>query len=227
VNRLSSNAKTVYPAKVSFNADYNDPKYRSGRSPDFVKQLGQIALGQNPPGNISMFCSEFVWSILALKDCPAATTADSFKQSRMPACVKPAMSPMSATGSYIFSRSRSSYSGLADGPLLVVDSMKLPDDREQTLLKTVFVEDPQKLAKMSTGHRALAEKMRPNFSPLETYYIDAATGGWGRWRARAIRFVSNRKVPDNYSPTSYLINTLLPPDNSNRTMDYVATIVIE
>jgi hypothetical protein len=39
--------------------------------------------------------------------------------------------------------------------------------------------------------------------------------------------MSNRKVPDNYSPTSYLINTLLPVDNSNRTMDYVATIVIQ
>jgi hypothetical protein len=34
-------------------------------------------------------------------------------------------------------------------------------------------------------------------------------------------------VPENYSPTSYLLNTLLPPDNVNRTMDYVATIVIE
>ena len=39
--------------------------------------------------------------------------------------------------------------------------------------------------------------------------------------------VFNRAIPENYSPTSYLINTLLPPDNVNRTMDYVATIVIE
>jgi hypothetical protein len=109
----------------------------------------------------------------------------------------------------------------------VIDSMKLPGDQETEKLKTVFVEDAAKLAKMSSGHRALAEQMRPNFAPLQTYYIDAATGGWGRWRARAIRFVSNRKVPDNYSPTSFLINTLLPPDNTNRTMDYVATIAIE
>jgi hypothetical protein len=91
----------------------------------------------------------------------------------------------------------------------------------------VFVEDQQKLAKMSTGHRQLAEQMKPNFEPLQTYYVDAATGGWGRWKARSIRFMSNRKVPDNYSPTSFLINTLLPADNSKRTMDYVATIVIE
>jgi hypothetical protein len=70
-------------------------------------------------------------------------------------------------------------------------------------------------------------QMRPNFAALQTYYVDAATGSWGRRRARAIRFVSNRRVPDNYSPTSYLINTLLPADNSNHTMDYVATIAIE
>ena len=34
-------------------------------------------------------------------------------------------------------------------------------------------------------------------------------------------------IPENYSPTSFLINTLLPANNVNRTMDYVATIVIE
>jgi hypothetical protein len=225
--RFASNPTKVYPDQISFNKDYNDPKYKSGKSPEFVKQLGQIGLGQNPPGNVDMFCSEFVWSLLALKNCDPATTADSFKGSKVPSCVKEAMHPMSATGDYIFRRSRGSYAGLADGPLLVIDSMKLSDAREADLLKSVFVDDPKKLAKMSTGHRQLAEQMKPNFEPLQTYYIDAATGGWGRWRARTIRFMSNRKVPDNYAPTSYLINTLLPVDNSNRTMDYVATIVLE
>jgi hypothetical protein len=162
-----------------------------------------------------------------MRECQPASSGDAFQRSGLPSCVKPVMTPMNATGDYIFSRKRSAYSGLADGPLLVIDSMKLPGDQETEKLKTVFVEDAAKLAKMSSGHRALAEQMRPNFAPLQTYYIDAATGGWGRWRARAIRFVSNRKVPDNYSPTSFLINTLLPPDNTNRTMDYVATIAIE
>ena len=48
-----------------------------------------------------------------------------------------------------------------------------------------------------------------------------------RVRARLIRTAFNTSVPENYSPTSYLLNTLLPKDNINRTMDYVATIVIE
>jgi hypothetical protein len=227
ITRLASNAKKVYPSQISFNKDYNAPKYKRGASPEFVKHLGQIALAQNPPGTIDMFCSEFAWSVLALKNCEPATSADAFQRSGVPSCVKPAMTPMSATGDYVFSRSRKAYAGLADGPLLVIDSMKLPDDKEAEALNTVFQENAQKLAKMSSGHRALAEQMRPHFAPLQTYYIDAATGGWGRWRARTIRFMSNRKVPDNYSPTSYLINTLLPADNANRTMDYVATIVIE
>ena len=227
--RLTGSAKKVYPTQISFNQNYNDPKYKSGKPVDFVTHLGQIALGQNPPGNIGMYCSEFVWSLLAMRQCDpsASATADAFKRNGVPSCVKQIMTPMDATGSYIFSHSRSSYAGLADGPLLVVDSMKLPNDKEAELLKSVFVENPKVLAKMSVGHRQLAQQMTPNFAPLQTYYVDAATGGWGRWRSRSIRFMSNRKVPDNYSPTSYLINTLLPADNTNRTMDYVATIAIE
>jgi hypothetical protein len=227
--RLTGSAKKVYPSQISFNQDYNDPKFKTGKPTEFVRTLGQIGLGQNPSGNIGMYCSEFAWSLLALRQCdPAApATADAFKRSGVPSCVKPIMTPMDATGAYIFSRSKSAYAGLADGPLLVVDSMQLSKEKEQALLKTVFVENPAVLKKMSSGHRAVAEQMKPNFEPLQTYYIDAATGGWGRWRARGIRFMSNRKVPENYSPTSYLINTLLPSDNNNRTMDYVATIAIE
>jgi hypothetical protein len=227
--RLTGSAGKVYPKQLSFNDDYNDPKYKPGKPIEFVRTLGQIGLGQNPPGNVGMYCSEFVWSLLALRQCDpaAASTGDDFKRSGVPSCVKPVMTPMDATGSYIFSRKRSSYVGLADGPLLVIDSMNLAKDKETELLNSVFVENPKVLSKMSSGHRQVAEQMKPNFEPLQTYYIDAATGGWGRWKARSIRFMSNRKVPENYSPTGYLINTLLPSDNSNRTMDYVATVVME
>jgi len=225
--RFGTNPTRHYPDQISFNKDYNDPKYKPGKSPDFVKHLAQIGLGHKPAGNLDLYCSEFVWALLALKNCDPATTTEDFKGSRMPSCVREAMHPMSATGDYIFRRNSRSYAGLADGPLLVVDAMKLPDDREKELLSSIFADNPAKLAKMSTGHRQVAEDMKKNFEPLQTYYIDAATGGWGRWKARGIRFMSNRKVPDNYSPTSFLINTLLPVDNANRTMDYVATIVME
>jgi hypothetical protein len=37
----------------------------------------------------------------------------------------------------------------------------------------------------------------------------------------------NLSVPDNYSPTSYLINTMLPDNGRHRQLDYVATIMFE
>ena len=81
---------------------------------------------------------------------------------------------------------------------------------------------------MSAGHKKVAEAMQPKFEKLKDYYLGVSGGGVvQRLRARLISSGFNRAIPENYSPTSYLINTLLPPDNVNRTMDYVATIVIE
>jgi hypothetical protein len=225
--RLASSARRVYPKEISFNQDYNAPKYKPGKSIDFVKHLGQSALGLNPSGTVDMFCSEFVWSLLALRDCNPVKDAEAFKGSRIPSCVKPAMEPMRATGDYITRRGRSSYSGLAEGPLLVIDALKLPEAERDKLLKTVFVANKSGMAKMSIGHRQVAEKFSPKFAPLEKYYL-GVHGRWGpTFEARLISLGFRRSIPDNYSPTSFLINTLLPANNNRRTMDYVATILIE
>jgi hypothetical protein len=226
-SRLAASSGRVYPKQIAFNQDYNAPKFKRGRSPEFVKHLGQIALGQNPPGTVDMFCSEFVWSLLSLRDCDPSKTADSFKGSRVPSCVKEPMKPMSATGDYVTRRGRHSYSGLTEGPLLVVDSLKLPAEEKQKLLHAVFVDNPNGLAKLSAGHKTLAQSMKPKFAPLEKYYLGVG-GPWGpTMEARMVSIAFNRGIPDNYSPTSFLINTLLPANNVNRTMDYVATIMIE
>lgn len=230
--RLNSSAKRVYPSQISFNQDYNAPKYRPGRSLDFVKRFGQVALGQNPSGNpssaLDLYCSEFVWSLLSLRNCDPAKSGDAFKSSRVPSCVKEPMEPMKATGNVVPGHGRNSYSGLADGPMLVVDQMKLPDEERTKVLKSVFVENPNGLAKLSPGHKALAEQMQPKFAPLERYYTGVTGRLWQSWRAKLIGTGFNwAGIAENYSPTSYLINTLLPPNNKNRTMDYVATVVIE
>jgi hypothetical protein len=226
--RLASSASRVYPKQIKFNDDYNAPKYKPGKPVTFVKQFGQVALGQNPPGTVDMYCSEFAWSLLALRDCDPAKTADAFKGSSVPSCVKEPMRPMHATGDYITRRGRSSYSGLADGPLMVVDSLKLPDAERDKLLKSVFIENKASESKLSAGHKKVAQSMQPKFAPLEKYYL-GVNGKWGpSWEARMISNAFNKgPIPDNYSPTSYLINTLLPSSNTHRTMDYVATIVIE
>lgn len=137
------------------------------------------------------------------------------------------MKPMEATGDFIFRRNRSSNAGLADGPLLVIDALKLSSAERTRMLESVFVENKGRLAKLSVGHKTLAESMQPKFAPLQQYYTGAGGGFFQSIKARAIRSAVNREIPDNYSPTSFLVNTLLPVDNANRTMDYVATIVIE
>jgi hypothetical protein len=226
--RINATAKKIYPSQIKFNDDYNAPKFKDGRSLDFVKRLGQIALGQSPAGTLDMYCSEFVWSVLALKDCDPATTGDAFKGTRVPACVKAPMKPLSAAGNAVSNEGRSSFVGLADGPLTVIDKLKIPAADRNRLLQSVFVENPDALKKMSEGHRKVAETMQPKFETLQDYYLGVSGGNVvQRLRAKLIRSAFNRAVPENYSPTSFLLNTLLPPDNVNRTMDYVATIVIE
>jgi hypothetical protein len=225
--RLNRNAKRIYPRQIEFNKDYNAPKYKRDRPVDFVKHLGQTALGQNPPGSVGMFCSEFAWSLLALRNCDPRRDDEAFKRSGIPSCIKPAMMPMRATGNYIARRGRHSYAGLAEGPLLVIDAMKLPAAERDKVLHSVFVASSGGLGKMSVGHRTLAQSMQPKFAPLEEYY----TGAYGRfvagWKSRMIGNAFNKNIPENYSPTSFLINTFLPSNNVNRTMDYVATIMIE
>jgi hypothetical protein len=227
-SRLNSAAPRVYPSMIKFNDDYNAPKYKNDKSLGFVKHLAQIALGQNPSGVLDVYCSEFAWSLLALRACDPATTADQFKGSRVPACVKPVLAPLDATGNNVPSPGRSTRIGLADGPLNVINTLKVSADDRKAILESVFVENPAGLSKMSEGHRKVALAMQPKFEKLKDYYLGVSGGSMlQRLRARLIRSTFNFAIPENYSPTSYLLNTLLPADNVNRTMDYVATIVIE
>jgi hypothetical protein len=55
--RLNSSARKIYPQKISFNDDYNAPKFETGKPLGFVKHLAQLGLGQDPAGTTSMFCS--------------------------------------------------------------------------------------------------------------------------------------------------------------------------
>jgi hypothetical protein len=227
--KLNASAGKVYPSQISFNQDYNKPKYSPGRPLTFIKDFGSIALGQGHAGKpLDMYCSEFVFSLLSLRNCDPAKTEADFKGSRVPACIKEPMEPMKATGNVLPTHGKNSYSGLADGPLLVIDQLDLPDDVRKPLIDSIFVENPSGMSKMSVGHRQVAEQMQPQFAKLKGYYVGMTGKMWQNWRARLIGTGFNwAGIAENYSPTSYLINTLLPANNNNRSMDYVATIFIE
>jgi len=226
-SRLNAGARRVYPKQVGFNQDYSDPKYVSGRPLTFVKHLGQAALSQNPQGKVDMFCSEFAWSLLALRDCDPDKMGDGFKGGGIPSCIKPIMKPMRATGNYVSGKSRNAYTGLGDGPLVVIAALKLQGEERERMVKSVFTENPKLAARMSVGHREVAKQNAASFAKLERYYRSALGGGFSGFKARVMSTVIGRSIRENYSPTAYLINTLLPPNSSNRTMDYVATIVIQ
>ena len=226
--RLNAIANKVYPSQIKFNDDYNAPKFRPRKSLDFVKHLGQIALGQNPSGTLDVYCSEFAWSVLALRRCDPAKTADEFKGNRVPSCVQQIMEPLEATGNSLTSGGRSAEIGLVDGPLTVINGLKIDKAARGELLQSVFVENAAAQSKMSEGHRKVAASMQPKFEKLRDYYIGVSNGNaLKRTRARLSRAIFNYSVPQNYSPTSFLLNTMLPNDNNNRVMDYVATVVIE
>ena len=79
-----------------------------------------------------------------------------------------------------------------EGPLLVVDSLKLPAEEKNKLLHAIFVENPKSMAKLSAGHKTLAESMKPKFAPLEKYYMGVG-GNWGP--TIQARMVSDRLQP--------------------------------
>jgi len=226
--KLNAAAGKVYPSQISFNQDYQKPKYQSGGM-SFVKDVGAIALGFGHAGKpLDMYCSEFVFALQSLRNCDPVKDAEAFKGSRVPSCVKEPMEPMKATGNVIPLHGRNSYSGLADGPLLVLDQMELSDDVRKPIIDSIFAENPAGMSKMSVGHRQVAQEMQPQFEKLKGYYTGMTGRLWQNWRARLVGTGFNwAGIPPNYSPTSYLINTLLPENNSNRTMDYVATIYIQ
>lgn len=225
-SKLRDGRDAIYPKQIKFNDDYNAPHYADDKSGGFVRDLGQAAMGQSLPNKpLGMYCSEFAWSLLSLRNCDPSS-ASGFGGSKVPSCISQPMKPMRATGDFINKRSKSSYTGLVDGPLMVIDSLGLPQTERESMLKTVF-EVTNTKTNMSEGHMTVAKAMQDNVPKLEKYYIDAGKPLWSSLRGRTIAFGLRRQIPDNYSPTSYLINTTLPADNANRTMDYVATIVFE
>ena len=225
--RFLDNAGKIYPQDIEFNSDYNAPKYQSDKSLTFVKKVGAAGLLQHPPKQ-ALFCSEFAWSLLALRNCDPTLSVDAFKATRVPSCISPIMTPLSATGDYPRRQWRNDRIGLADGPLTIIMGLNRPKPETDQLVVQVFTEDPAVLKKMSSGHQQLAKTLSPEFGKLRGYYDAVTSGGITGTVAGTIKeTLINLSVPDNYSPTSYLINTMLPDNGRHRRMDYVATIMFE
>lgn len=209
-------APAIYPSQLAFNRDYFSPKYTVDMK--FVKTVAQIALQQDKTARIALFCSEFVWALLSLKDCDPGRP-EVFAQEGIPACIKPVFMPLPMIGDYfLHPRSPAARLGLSDGPLAVINSMGLPENEKKRLIHEVFARRRQ----MSPGHAAVAESLAPYYMQLEGYYDGIQDGAP---KALQIMNAFNGSVKPNYSPTSYLINALLPNESEERQMDVVGTVV--
>lgn len=216
-----SKRASIYPAKISFNGDYASPRFNpSADEPlSFVKDIARHALGMAAPVQ-TVFCSEFAWVLLALKDCNPKTNKADFQGTSIPSCVSPSFKPLPALGDYLQTQNDADQAGLADGPVLMLQKLELSAPDLKQTIQDIFVASAT--SRMSQGHRDVANEFAPLFAPLENYYKDYNSGAM---EILGLKQVFNAKMKANYSPTAYMINTLLPETKDHRAMDYVATLV--
>ena len=154
----AKNRGAFYPNKIGFNTDYLNPLIR-GDQPNqygfYAHNLARIALGYSniSPKSFQMFCSEFLWSILSLRDCDPVANKKDFASNTTAACVKPFYDPVNLLGDYPTNTSSpTSDVGGADGPLLILKDFNSPNiqaDIDQIFAPSTKGED------MSQGHKAV------------------------------------------------------------------------
>lgn len=212
---------SIYPAKVSFNGDYSAPRFnpKAADPLSFVKDIARHALGMTAPAQ-TVFCSEFAWVLLALKDCSPTSNKNDFLSEGMPSCVSPSFKPLPALGDFLTTQNDADQAGLADGPVLMLQKLELEEADLAKTITDIFVASGT--SRMSSGHRDVANEFAPLFAPLENYYKGYQSGAM---EILGLKQIFNTKMAANYSPTAYMVNTLLPVSNDHRAMDYVATLV--
>ena len=174
-----------------------------------VTTLGKIILEVDTTTKQPMYCSEFAWHMLALSACTAEEIRTAGPEGA--SCVDDVFEPMpliSAAAGEV---------GLAEGPLLSL--MKLPAETRVPLVAKIFTTG--NASGLSSGHRAVAEQVAPMMGPLQQIFTARASGAPLSATAEGAGML-NAQVPDNYSPTAFLVASL--GERAARTMDYVATV---
>jgi hypothetical protein len=218
VAQLRKNYTSIRGANLlKFNPDYSNAKidkYGAGGD-SFVTTMGKILVGQNKTSSdLTMFCSEFAWSMQAIVNCsPAQISAETSADAP---CVQPGLeaTTMLASGNL---------PGLTEGPLYVLESLDIGLTEKNDLMKKIFVQG--EMSGLSSGHRALATNpaVQQLMGALAMFYPASLNGNSAA--ANGIAAQVNPAGGRNYSPTSFLINAMLEPTDPERKYDYVATIM--
>jgi hypothetical protein len=166
-------AKTVYPSKLSFNSDYNAPMYKNGDL-GFVADTGRLLLGQGLQQNqhLQMFCSEFAWTVLSLRNCNPDTEAKAFSKGKTPSCISEFFKPMQTFGSAFTTGApdQEDYFGMTDGiPMLIQQTGA--DVATTAQLISYSLPGVDKEAKgLSSGHKGVAAMMAPLIQQTNPYF---------------------------------------------------------
>jgi hypothetical protein len=242
--KIRDRAPSIYKNGITFNTDYQAPKYDEaqpeGGRLQFVADLGRLALGIKISQDTSMYCSEFAWSVLSLRDCDPVTTKSEFEtKDSVPSCVKPIFNPIPTIGNVSWSVDQENAEiGSVDGPIkhLGVLNDALPFDSDvrwdvtKAEIEKIFEVSPL-APKMSAGHTAVADTLgEETFGMIKTFF-DTVFLGTGELNSdpmdakEKMRYGFNTQMKRNYSPTAFVLHAMLTPKNKDKSFDYVGTIL--
>ena len=201
--------------RFEFYSDYGKPMYRRGVAGvnvprDEVRLLADILLGKDH-GKFASYCSEFVWAFLSLRTCDPATFDE--------ACIRPPFTTATGMMTGLVPKLNGD-SGLAQGPeASLTGSGVAALERTNILTQDVFVDvltdEGQLSGRMSSGHIQVAKANREAMKAVNGYY--------GAGEPAPVASAINQGLPDNVSPTSFIVR-------SNAGLDgfrYVGTVVFD
>jgi hypothetical protein len=220
-------------ARVAFNSDYGAPKSARGHEKE-VFNLGRlIASGGRQGYSTSMYCSEFVWHLLALRGCDVsdASVQRQFLESdyrSFDGTLDPLFLPMPVLGSVLLDPVQGA-PGLSDGVGLILNSLEVSATQLDELLDHAFSQwDPHFSGgrppyAISSGHREQAAKFQPLYDPLKAYFRAVKLNPAAARQMKAA-IDARTQGQENYSPTAYLVQALLPEVSIRRVVSYVGTL---
>jgi hypothetical protein len=225
-------AKSMYPSSISFNSDYNSPTFRGqGTSKDdisFVADVGRLLIDQKlqSADHLQMFCSEFAWTMLSLRDCNPDTSEKDFKKNKTPSCVSKFFEPMQMFGTGFTTKAGQEQYGMTDGIPMLIQQSGVDAQIANNLIDFAVsgVDKPQNAKGLSSGHKGVATAMAPLIAQTNTYFkLALGLAGAPMEQTEGMRNALNPASPRNYSPTGFSVHAAMP-EIAQKKLDYVVSI---
>ncbi|MES2801174.1 MAG: hypothetical protein V4654_01670 [Bdellovibrionota bacterium] len=217
-------SKTMYPSSLSFNSDYNSPTYRGNGDLSFVADTARLLLGQKMKehDHMQMFCSEFAWVMLSLRDCNP-------DGSNLKSCVSEYFKPMQMLGTAFSGGSASDQDlyGMTDGIPMLIQQTGASSQLAMGLIDFALPGVEKEAKGLSSGHKGVASAMAPLIQQMNGYF--KLTLSQNAQQINGARAQLNPSSPRNYSPTGFGVHAAMPNQINGKTVtqkkfDYVVTI---